>query len=190
MTEREFYLRVFFALEMTGAVLKPLAKIMTSLKKAFPQKTIRWAKPEDLHVTLQFQKALDPLELARLVHKVRAAIAGFTPFDLELGKPEWFPGVENKRFIALPAAPQAELGALVEKVGEGIKATGYEPENRLYRGHLTLCRLNEPVPVEKIPIIKIKIPVLKIRQVLLYRSELFSDGPNYTILERFHSANL
>jgi 2'-5' RNA ligase len=190
MTEREFYLRVFFALEMTDPVLKPLAKITAALKKAFPQKNIRWAAPEDLHVTLQFQKALDPLELARLVHKVRTAIAGFTPFDLQLGTPEWFPGEDSKRFIVLPAGPQTELSELAAKVGEGMLATGYEPEKRFYRGHLTLCRLNSEAPVTNIPNIAVKIPPLTIRQVVLFRSELFAKGPNYTILERFHSTNL
>lgn len=191
MTESALHLRVFFAIDLSETALKRVSEIILQLQNVFPEKNIRWAKPSDLHVTLQFQKAIDAIDVARVVNKVHTAIAGFSPFELNLGPLMWFPEEDKRRLIVLGTQPEDELKALANRVGEGLVEAGYELRERNFRGHLSLCRLNlASTDRRPLPELPLSIPPIKVKQVILFRSEHTPLGPFYTILERFHSANI
>jgi 2'-5' RNA ligase len=191
MTESVLHLRVFFAIDLPAGVQASISEIIQKLQKAFPQKSIRWAKPEDLHVTLQFQKAIDAIDVTRLVNKVRSTIVGFAPFEMKLGPLQWFPAEDDRRLIVLGAAPETDLAVLANRIGEGIIDAGYELPQQNFRGHLSLCRMNmDSAEALQLPQIDLKLPPVKVDHVILFRSEQSHEGPFYTILERFHAANL
>jgi 2'-5' RNA ligase len=191
MTESVLHLRVFFAIDLPETVQASISEMIQKLQTAFPQKSIRWAKPEDLHVTLQFQKAIDAIDLTRLVNKVRSTIAGFEPIEMKLGPLQWFPAEDDRRLIVLGVEPETDLATLANRIGEGIVEAGYELPQRNFRGHLSLCRMNMDSTEDwQLPQIDIKLPSVKVDHVILFRSEQTHEGPFYTILERFHAANV
>jgi 2'-5' RNA ligase len=191
MTEPVLHLRLFFAIDLPEAVQAGVSEIIQELQKVFPQKSIHWAQPADLHVTLQFQKAIDVIDVTRLVNKVRAASVGFTPFDMTLASLQWFPSDVDRRLIVLGAGPEIDLATLANRIGEGIVEAGYALLQQNFRGHLSLCRMNRDSADDlPLPQIDFKLPPVKVTQVILFRSEHTAEGPFYTALERFHAANI
>jgi 2'-5' RNA ligase len=193
MTVSEFNLRLFFAIDLPDNVKDAVAEIIPQLKKTFINPNNRWVKPENFHVTLQFLAAVDPLDILKLIDKTRTAIAGFMPFEMRLGPLEFFPpSAETPKIITLATEPQEELSQLAAYVGSGMNDAGYPPDERLFRGHLTLCRLNtdERKQPKALPNIKFSISTFTARSVALFRSEKIDNSFEYTILERFHASHV
>jgi 2'-5' RNA ligase len=69
---------------------------------------------------------------------------------------------------------------------------GYQPDERLFRGHLTLCRLDteERKQPKALPISAFTLPAISVRSVALFRSEKIADTYEYTLLDRFHARHV
>ncbi len=190
MTATEFNLRLFFAIDLPATVRDAIAELIVPLKKTFTHTANRWVKPENYHVTLQFLAAVDPLDMLRLIDKTRATTAAFIPFEMRLGPLELFPpSAVAPKNITLAAEPQEELSQLAANLGAGMLEAGYVPDKRLFRGHLTLCRLNaqDRQPPHPLPNAAATLPPVMVRSVALFRSEKIDDTFEYTILDRFHA---
>lgn len=181
--------RVFFAVELPLPVKDEIGRsIMAIKKKAKGAHAIRWTKPENLHITLQFLGEAKRTDLPQLIEEVRANIAGkFKKFFLNLGNLYLFPSPYRPRVIVLDVAPQEELAQLSKRIGEGITALGYEIESRPFRGHLTIGRIKQPQGLNLSFLSEFKIPAiedLELKEVVLFRSEPQPEGSMYTIVEK------
>jgi 2'-5' RNA ligase len=188
MTEREFNLRVFFAIDLPPTVKLAVSEIIPSLKKSLPQKSSRWVSPDKFHVTLQFLKSVDPLDMTRLINKTRSLIAGFFPFTLRFDSLGFFSAGKHSKILVLNLRESAELSELAAKIGMGASDAGYPPEDRPFRGHLTLCRFRSEEMV--LPDRVLDLPEFEVREIDLLRSEMTENGYEYSLLERFHSSNV
>jgi 2'-5' RNA ligase len=193
MTVTEFNLRLFFAIDLPDTVKAAIAEIIAPLKKTFTHPANRWVKPENYHVTLQFLAAVDPLDMLKLIDKTRTTTAAFTPFDMRLGPLELFPpSAAVPKIITLAASPHEELSQLAANIGAGMLEAGYAPDKRLFRGHLTLCRLTteDRKQPKALPSSAFSIPPVTVRSVALFRSEKIAGSFEYTILDRFHASQV
>ncbi len=103
---------------------------------------VRWVRLDGLHLTLRF---LGPTPDDRLgataaaVHAVAAAAAG--PIDLTLGGAGTFPPVGRPRALWIGIASGAEaLQRVAAEINGALAETGWEPDLRPFRPHLTLAR--------------------------------------------------
>lgn len=178
-------LRLFFAIDLTEEVNRSLEDIIGQLQIKYKKHSIRWSKPRNLHITLQFLEAVKAEDVEKLISNVRHAIHSFEAFDLQLQEVELFPTKYRPRVISMNMDQHDILTDLAKNIGQGIVETGYEIETRPFRGHLTLARLNRierGFLLEEIHLPKIeKIPV---HEILLYKSEPSREGSKYTVLER------
>jgi RNA 2',3'-cyclic 3'-phosphodiesterase len=189
MTETEFNLRVFFAIDLPEAVKSAVSEIIPSLKISLPKKSARWVTPEKYHVTLQFLRSVDPLDITRLINKTRAMIAGFTSFTLRFDSLGIFSAGKQSRILVLNLVESAELSELAAKIADGASDAGYPPEDRPFRGHLTLCRFQSPKKEWGQPDMQLDFPEFEVRQIELLRSERTDEGYEYSMLDRFYSSN-
>lgn len=193
MTVTEFNLRLFFAIDLPDTVKAAVAEIIAPLKKTFSHPDNRWVKPENYHVTLQFLAAVDPLDMLKLIDKTRSTTAAFTPFEMRLGPLGLFPpSATVPKIITLDASPHEELSQLAANIGAGMLEAGYAPDKRLFRGHLTLCRLNmqDRKQPKALPSLTFSIPPVTVRSVALFRSEKIEGSFEYTVLDRFHASQV
>lgn len=181
-------MRVFFAVDLPSAVKETIGHLMMTFKKKSKSHAIRWTKPENLHITLQFLAEVKTEHVAQLVANVREKVAGqIKKSTFQFGVPQLFPTPYRPRVIVLDVTPQAHLAALSQLIGLGIKAAGYEIENRPYRAHVTLGRLKH---VNGIPLgflFDCPLPTLDgipLDEIVLFQSEPKPDGSTYTPLER------
>lgn len=176
-------IRVFFAIDLTPEAVQHVTAISNVLQNKHKQHSIRWTKPHNLHVTLQFLAAVKEDDLDNLIKNVRAELSGSSAFELELGELELFPTPYRPHIISIRVVTQDIPADLAKRIGKGIAATGYEIEMRPFRGHLTLARLprnNKAFTLAEIPLPAInKIPV---NEIHLYRSEPAQGSSRYTKL--------
>jgi 2'-5' RNA ligase len=85
-----------------------------------------------------------------------------------------------------PAEPLEQLAAAVE---HGVVATGFEPEERRFRAHLTLGRLRGRRQPAMRGLAAPAGTACEVAEVVLYRSELKPSGAEYTPLERVALTN-
>jgi 2'-5' RNA ligase len=152
---------------------------------------LRWAPPEQWHVTLHF---LGPLtRLAPVVDGLAAAVRGRPAFPFRLGGAGAFPNARRARVVWIGAAAGGD--ALVDLAGAVTAALGplgYEAEARPFHPHLTVARLKVPDDVAAVLAALGSEPVgaaFTVREVVLYESRLSPKGPSYSVLGRFPLRN-
>ncbi|MBP7691484.1 MAG: RNA 2',3'-cyclic phosphodiesterase [Anaerolineales bacterium] len=139
--------RVFAALELPDAVVHRLAAVMMALRAAVPARSVRWARPEGLHLTLQFYGEVDRERVPALETALAAAAAGAEPLTLNLAGLGAFPTAARARVVWVGVAGDLErLRALQAAVEAGGRPLGFQPDERGFHPHLTLGRVNGPLP--------------------------------------------
>jgi 2'-5' RNA ligase len=172
--------RAFFAWEPPEAAKQALAALVRELRERPDGDAVRWVRPSGYHVTLRFLGNVPAAEVPAIVQAVEAVLAGVAPFRVRFGATRAFPSPRQPRVVAIELEPEAPLAALAERVEAGVVAAGLAPERRRFRAHLTLGRVRgRRVPALEAPL---PAPPLDVAEVLLFRSDLGSDGSRYTPL--------
>ena len=83
----------------------------------------------------------------------------------------------------------AELAGLAGDIEQALEAIGFEKESRPFSAHLTLARVRDNgVDKNLRQLLKnytqVQIPKIVVDSVCLYKSQLTSDGPVYTLLRK------
>lgn len=176
--------RVFFAIGLAPEMKESLGQFTSALKKKAKPHTIRWVRPENLHITLQFLAEARSEDLGVLVDKVTSALAGLPRQSaLTLKGLQLFPNPYRPRVIVLEVSPQDGLARLAEHIGVGMRAIGYAVEDRPFRGHLTLGRIKLPKDLDLRFLSEASVPdfgQIALSEVVLYRSEPRPEGSLYT----------
>src|SRR5688572_11449920 len=129
-------IRIFFAIDLSDLAKERLGKYISMLKKKSKSNAIRWTKPENLHITLQFLAEVQKEHLPKLIEHVRGAVKGkIEKTMLNFGELHLFPNPYRPRVIVLEIMPQDKLKALSGFIGEGIKILHYDLESRPFRAH-------------------------------------------------------
>ena len=147
---------------------------------------LRWATPEQWHLTLQF---LGPVRrLAPVVEGLAAAVGGRVAFPFRLGGAGAFPKPGRARVVWIGAAAGGdEIVGLAAAVAQALGPLGYEPDRAEFHPHLTVARLKVPANVADVLAAIGPGPVGEefiVSEVVLYQSHLSPKGPTYTALER------
>ncbi len=177
--------RAFFAVDLDEAARRGAASIARELRGRPGAEGVRWVRPETLHVTLRFLGQVALAGLPALVERVGTEVAGLVPFSLSLTGPRLFPLAKRPRAVALGVEPEEPLAELAAAVERGVRHAGLGADERPFRAHLTLGRVRErggtaprldgvPAPPES---------SFRVREAVLFRSELRRDGAHYTPLE-------
>lgn len=181
-------IRIFFAIALSETVKERLERFMMTLKKESKTNGIRWTKPDNLHITLQFLPTLNTKDLPRLIENVRHQLA--RPFKCRsatFGSLRVFPDPYRPRVIVLEILPQDDLAVLSKLIGVGIEATHYPIESRPYRAHLTLGRIRRPQDLNLNLLSTMEIPKnekIEVNEVVLFRSVPQPEGSEYTVLAK------
>jgi 2'-5' RNA ligase len=176
--------RCFFAVSLDEAAREAAAALLRELRRRDERGSVRWVRPEALHVTLRFLGPVERARLSDLAASVAAEAAVVAPFALRLADVHAFPTPRRPRVVALGLEPEEALREAAEAVERGVVAAGFAPEGRVYRGHLTLGRLRG----RRAPRLEgVSVPghePFPVRETVLFQSELGPGGSRYTPLER------
>ncbi len=178
-------IRTFFAIDIPQDIQESINSII-QLLKTNDQIKVKWSKLHKLHITLQFLKELSLADIPALMENVRHELSGIPSFEIELGPPGLFPDNVRPHVISMAPLSDDRLNQLSKRIGQGILATHYPIETRIYRPHLTLGHVIE-APPESFSFEKIKLPhKLKflVNEIVYYQSSPSKNGSYYTPLAR------
>ncbi len=149
---------------------------------------LRWVKPENWHITLQFLGDVSAVRIPNLSEALRESVGGHVPFEIELGEIGGFPRVSKARvlWVGVKQGRDALLD-LAKDVREGCVAGGCPGDRKPFEAHLTLARAKE-IPVNiQLPseTCKAKWGTHTVDHIALVRSHLQKGGPVYEPIARF-----
>jgi 2'-5' RNA ligase len=134
--------RTFVAIEAPSEICHCAAALVERLKSSGAK--VRWADTHAMHWTLSFLGDVPDTEIAAVCRSVTAAVAPFSPFDLEVCGCGAFPSSGRPRTLWLGVGEgseaMVELQAAVERNLAGL---GFRAEARQYKPHLTLGRVRD-----------------------------------------------
>ncbi len=186
-------LRLFIALELPRDVLDALQAIQDRLRGRTPRETVRWTRPEGVHLTLKFLGETPAAKQPALTAAMQQAVAGRAPLRLHAAGLGCFPNLARPRVVWIGV--QGHLKALqsLRDAVEGVIAPlGYPTEDRPFSPHLTLGRVRRDAPRSAVQTLGAVMasatappPVTwTVTEVGLFRSELKPTGAVYTLLHR------
>jgi 2'-5' RNA ligase len=181
--------RTFVALEIPDFVRARAAAIMELLRKS--SSSIRWVKPENLHLTVKFLGDIDEADLYEVCRAVQVATGSFDSFTLECAGVGAFPSADRPRTIWLRIEdPEGQLESLVGSVESQLKRLGFPREARRFVPHITMGRIQHgrrnlgDLTTELAKHAEARLGDVVVDELVVFSSELTPGGSIYTALGR------
>jgi RNA 2',3'-cyclic 3'-phosphodiesterase len=176
--------RAFLAVVPPPDVLRWTDSVADSVRR--PDDGLRWTRPEQRHLTLQFLGRVDdPDSLAdSLAESVAESVRRIAPFTLALGGAGAFPSARRAAVVWLGVATGGEeLAALAGVIAAATAPLGFAVEERPFRPHLTLAR-STPARDLRAPVERLGAgspgPPSTVDHVVLFESDTRADGAVHT----------
>jgi 2'-5' RNA ligase len=179
-------MRLFVGIALDVEVQRALEHYIKGLKEISP--ILRWSRPEQWHVTLQFLGETDESRYACIVRQLQTIHA--EAVNICLAEPGFF---ERAGVFHIEVQPTDSLLALHDCVESILTNCGFEPEARAYSPHITLARdkgrrpstdfkqLHHAVALQS----PVSFPASFAKEFLLYQSFTEQAGPRYEVREHF-----
>ena len=149
---------------------------------------VRWSAIPSIHLTLKFLGEVGPDIIPKLSELLEGASKAERRFELRLHGLGCFPNLRNPRVIWCGIIGETEnLLRLQQKVENACAELGFAPEDRAFRPHLTLGRVNGKRNLQPLlDYIKIGSDLecsFQTNSFNIYRSILKPQGAEYTVLK-------
>ncbi len=186
-------LRLFVAVELPPEARDAIAERQRELRAQAP--TLRWVRPEAIHLTLRFIGPVAPARLPPIERALAAAIPPFGPFTLRTAALGVFGG-NRARLLWLGLDGDLDaLDALRRAIDAALDSIALtRPDHDRFSPHLTLARVPDAAGDDdrrRVRALASTPPLppvtFEVARVSLMRSELASSGARYEALRRFPS---
>jgi 2'-5' RNA ligase len=186
--EGEGVLRTFLAIPPDGAWSEAARRLLEDLRRSLPDAS--WTRPETWHVTLRFLGDVPPPALARFEAAFAEAAAGLGAARLVHRGAAFFPRRGPARVAGVALEGEGSLPEIAAAAESCARGAGQAPEERPFRPHVTFARLRRPWPRAAVERFRGAVdswtpPIWPVRDVVLYRSELRSEGAVHTAMARW-----
>ncbi len=184
-------IRTFIALELPKPLKSELGSIVNKYSKATPS-FVNWVKPENLHLTLLFIGDVQPPQIGAIEEVLEKELAGLSTFSFGAEGLEFFPAI-NPHLLWLKLSSESdEIFKLNRRLLKELSAREIEADKKPMKLHITLARLKASLP----PAIEREIMSKKITSepqdfdcLCLFKSQLYPEGPQYTVLHKYNLIN-
>lgn len=181
-------MRCFVAIELPDDVRERLADLQGQM--AGLGRGVRWTRPESIHLTVKFLGQVPDAQVAEVCEAARRIAAKYPVFGLEVAGAGCFPPRGLVRVIwagivQLPP-PLVDCQRECEDVYAGM---GFEKENRAYKPHLTVGRVNDSGVSNRVRETLLQFEGFSggsfvAEELIVFQSELRRGGAVYTPLAR------
>ena len=185
-------MRLFVALQIPAAVRESFATLLSQLRSISAEakdKSARWVRPENLHVTLKFIGEAAPEKLSS-IQNVLAAVRSPTPVSISFHGLGFFSNEKHPRVFWAGMDASPNLQTLAADVEQSLEPLGFPREQRPFAPHLTLARF-EPSRLHE----KLRATIQEnssrnfgshvTSEFHLIESKLKPSGAEYTTLQTF-----
>ena len=187
-------LRTFVALPLSAALHGGLATVQRDLQRSCPAGSVRWVKADGIHLTLFFLGDVLASRLAD-IQRVLTHVAEASPrVEFAVEGVGAFPNLHRPNVIWVGIRDvTGHLATLHRGVNTALASLGFQPEERAFKPHLTLGRVNRNAGSDAASRVGEAVGRFNLgrlgeecpRELILFRSELKSSGAEYTPLQTF-----
>lgn len=136
------HFRLFVAVTVPEGVIAKMEEAQTELRRVLPQRSVRWARREQFHLTLRFLGDVEAARVEALGEAIRVACRGFGALHLRAERVGFFPDLRYPRVAWVGVQDQAEqLPRLQQTVDAVTESFTTEEKEERFTGHITLARL-------------------------------------------------
>ena len=173
--------RIFIAINLPEDIRKKLA----DFRKNWPELPIRWTKPNNLHITLDFLGYITDEELVEICKITKEAASKNSPFFVNLNKICYGPTDKKPpRMVWAMGEKSEEFASLRDDLDKSLAVS----EKREFSPHITLGRIKQwewkRIEPEERPTIEEEINLrFSVESIEIMESVLKKTGPEYTIFE-------
>jgi 2'-5' RNA ligase len=135
-------MRLFIAIAVPPVVRQEIGRVQYRLQRVAPPGTVRWAPPDQFHITLKFLGDVPAQHLAALEQSLAPVCAACQPLQISARGINFFPNAIRPRVIWTGADDiQKQLPELHRQIDGASRwlAPAERPEK--FTGHITLGRL-------------------------------------------------
>lgn len=174
-------MRLFTGIDLPSDMLLRLERLISALR---PEALIKWSPIDNLHITTKFIGEWPEARLAELDGAL-SALHPVMPFEIQIRDLGWFPNERAPRVLWAGIHGGEALRKLAYTTEQHLESTlGIPAENRNYEPHLTLARIKNPVPLQRL---RAKVREMQpaelgsfhVNRFVLYRSEPGSNASIY-----------
>ncbi|MBP1690397.1 MAG: 2'-5' ligase [Deltaproteobacteria bacterium] len=187
-TADEPRLRSFVAIDLADPARSAIVAYLERLRATVGG--VAWTRTENLHLTLKFLGDIAAGRIPSLADRLCAVAAATRPFTLQVVGVGAFPNLAHPRALWIGVAAPA-LRPLADAVEAACVAEGFAAERRALRPHVTLGRIRShrrrgaPDLTLLTPDGGREFGVAPVESVVLFRSELRSEGARHTVLATY-----
>jgi len=174
-------MRLFIAIPLPAAVKQHLEELEQ------PIEGVRWQHNGQYHLTLKFLGETEDSKVSELQQE----LANIQPdiFAISLKGFGYFPQGRHPKVLWAGIKKSHHLLDLHKRVEKVCQSFGFEPENRDFKPHVTLARMNGVAKRDVMSFInqhkQFQIPNIPVEEFVLYESRLHSDGAMHIRLRTF-----
>lgn len=181
-------IRAFVAIKIDPEVAQRICAAQSKLDKSMT--SIRWVKPENLHLTLKFLGPVSDDKVTRIADSLERALHPLARFSVSCRGLGVFPDIRRAKviWVGLEGKPIADLAATVEAALEPL---GFPREKREFKPHLTIGRWRESAGRPDLLRRELEsgqkqdFGSSQMNEVILFQSVLKPTGAVYTPLKVF-----
>jgi RNA 2',3'-cyclic 3'-phosphodiesterase len=186
-------IRSFLVFELPPEIKDHVRRISEDLKKS--KLDVRWVKPDKIHLTIVFLGDVREGDISAIGREIEKVCFGFHPFDFSLKGLGLFPDMKRPRILWVGYEGDVErITSLRDVLQERLTSFEIKEEKRQFKPHLTLGRFRNPGRVDaKLDEIMarhegLSSPTFQASELVLFKSELKPQGPEYTKLDSWRMA--
>ena len=140
---------------------------------------LRWAEPDDLHITLVFLGATTPEQIVALHTRVMVLARSLRAFAYALVGPRLFPDAQRPRVLVLEPVDASGFALWQAPLATACAELGFAPEARRYRPHLSIARLRR---APRRAVAPCAVPLAgEAREIVLYESRAGRYTPLFAV---------
>lgn len=181
-------IRAFIAFELPTDITWLAADLQNRLKDQGLK--LRWVRPQNMHLTLKFLGDVGADRIGAITAAMKAIAQGVPPMALTVQGMGVFPGMRKPRVVWIGVGGATDLLERAHRgVDERLALLGFQREDRPFKAHLTLARINQPVDARRLlETIQMEggygARPFQANEMVLFQSVLKPQGPTYTPLVR------
>jgi 2'-5' RNA ligase len=179
-------MRLFTGFDLPAHVTQALELLLDQLR---PAAQLKWSPLANLHITTRFIGEWPEARLPDLLSAL-GGIPRRPAFPIHVRKLGFFPNPHSPRTFWAGVEAPPDLAALAADIDRALDPLGLRPEGRPFNPHLTLARIKDPAPLQKLREIIAAMPSPDFGSFTAARFFLFESRPGpsgslYTKLAEF-----
>jgi 2'-5' RNA ligase len=182
-------MRCFIAVDIDEQIAAAVGCVQGDLREnsRLRESDARWVDPSLMHITLKFFTEVPDRDIMQICQTVTETAEACSPFTMNIEKVGTFGS--PARVIWAGASNDKPLVELQNDLDGRLAEAGFAAENRKFSVHLTLCRIKNRQAASALTklvagITETNFGPLYVDSLCLYKSDLTSKGPEYTLMHR------